>query len=139
MPPRNLQLRLSLARLSARVLPSEDRPSPKQAASQLDPFALDIPDQIGIAEIIRLVDFLFPKRQGLDENSCFEQNVECRAGHVDSDIGSSLGKVERWRLVADYTGDLIDEEQARWALAQAETFVAAVKAKLALISPPAPV
>ena len=70
--------------------------------------------------------------------SVFSEHI-VRPGHVDSDIGSSLGKVERWRLVADYTGDLIDEEQARWALAQAETFVAAVKAKLAPVPPPAPV
>jgi HEPN domain len=37
-------------------------------------------------------------------------------GHVASELGSSLNKVERLRLLADYTGDPVSDEDAAWAV-----------------------
>ena len=47
-------------------------------------------------------------------------------GHVAAELGSSLNKVERLRLLADYTGDPVSDEDAAWAVQQADTFVAAI-------------
>lgn len=49
-------------------------------------------------------------------------------GHVASELGSSLNKVERLRLLADYTGDPVSDEDAAWAVGQADIFVAAIQA-----------
>lgn len=41
--------------------------------------------------------------------------------------GAALNQVERLRLLADYTGDPISLEDATWAIAQAEAFLAAMR------------
>ncbi len=46
--------------------------------------------------------------------------------HVPPELGSSLNKVERLRLLADYTGDPVSDEDAAWAVGQADIFVAAI-------------
>ena len=46
-------------------------------------------------------------------------------GHIAVEFGASLNKVERLRLLADYTGD-----NATWAVAQAAAFIAAVRSSL---------
>src|SRR3546814_18294665 len=48
-------------------------------------------------------------------------------GHVASELGSSLNKVERLRLLADYQGDPVSDDDAVWAVGQAESFVAAIR------------
>lgn len=48
-------------------------------------------------------------------------------GHVASELGSSLNKVERLRLLADYTGDPVSDDDAVWAVGQADIFVAAIR------------
>ncbi|MFZ4748665.1 MAG: HEPN domain-containing protein [Sphingomonas sp.] len=48
-------------------------------------------------------------------------------GHVASELGSALNKVERLRLLADYTGDAVSDEDAAWAVGQADVFVAAIR------------
>jgi uncharacterized protein (UPF0332 family) len=46
-----------------------------------------------------------------------------KPGMVLPELGKSLNKVEDLRLVADYRGDEVTDEQAQWALEQAHTFV----------------
>jgi uncharacterized protein (UPF0332 family) len=48
-------------------------------------------------------------------------------GHIASELGSSLNKVERLRFLADYTGDPVSDEDAAWAVGQADIFVAAIR------------
>ena len=48
-------------------------------------------------------------------------------GHVAPEVGASLNKVERLRLIADYTGDPVSDEDSAWAVEQADTFVAAIR------------
>ena len=48
-------------------------------------------------------------------------------GHVPSELGSALNKVERLRLLADYTGDPVSDEDAAWAVGQAYSFVATIR------------
>ena len=48
-------------------------------------------------------------------------------GHVSAELGSALNKVERLRLLADYTGDPVSDEDAAWAVGQSEAFVAAIR------------
>lgn len=49
-----------------------------------------------------------------------------KPGRFPVALGKSFNKVEDLRLVADYKGDLIDTEDAEWALKQSELFVAQV-------------
>ncbi len=49
------------------------------------------------------------------------------SGQVDAELGSSFNKVERLRLLADYTGDPVSDEDAAWAVGQADIFVAAIR------------
>lgn len=42
--------------------------------------------------------------------------------------GRSLNQVERPRLIADYTGEPIDPDEARWVVEQATEFVEALQA-----------
>ena len=42
---------------------------------------------------------------------------------LSADLGRALNQVERVRLLADYTGEAIDEAKARWAIEQASSFV----------------
>jgi uncharacterized protein (UPF0332 family) len=49
-----------------------------------------------------------------------------KPGLIAVEHGRSLNKVEDLRLIADYKGDPVTLENAAWALAQAEKFLAAV-------------
>lgn len=51
-------------------------------------------------------------------------------GHIAMEFGASLNKVERLRLLADYTGDPVSIDDATWAVAQADAFIAAVRSSL---------
>ncbi|MBU3561301.1 HEPN domain-containing protein [Polynucleobacter hallstattensis] len=46
-----------------------------------------------------------------------------KSGQVSVELGKSLNKVEDLRLMADYKGDAILEEDATWAVNQADIFV----------------
>jgi len=52
-----------------------------------------------------------------------------KPGLLPADLGKSLNQVERVRLLADYTGEEIDEDKTRWAVEQAASFVEAVRRK----------
>jgi uncharacterized protein (UPF0332 family) len=51
-------------------------------------------------------------------------------GPMAATLGASLNKVERLRLLADYTGDPVSLADAAWAVTQAETFINAIKSSL---------
>lgn len=53
-------------------------------------------------------------------------------GHVPTELGSALNKVERLRLLADYTGDPVSDEDAAWAVGQADIFVAAIRDRFSI-------
>jgi uncharacterized protein (UPF0332 family) len=63
--------------------------------------------------------------------SAFGQHLVL-GGHVAAELGSSLNKVERLRLLADYTGDPVSDEDCTWAVEQADAFVSAIRAKFNL-------
>lgn len=46
-----------------------------------------------------------------------------KTGQCQADLGRSINQVERIRLLADYTGEAINEGKAQWAINQAEVFV----------------
>ncbi|RTL55771.1 MAG: HEPN domain-containing protein [Rhodocyclaceae bacterium] len=50
-----------------------------------------------------------------------------KTGRVPIELGKSINKVEDLRLIADYKGDQISQEDAAWAVAQAQTFVQAMR------------
>jgi uncharacterized protein (UPF0332 family) len=52
-----------------------------------------------------------------------------KPGLLPTDLGKSFNQVERVRLLADYTGEEIDEDKTRWAVEQAAAFVEAVRRK----------
>jgi uncharacterized protein (UPF0332 family) len=49
-----------------------------------------------------------------------------KPGRVPVELGRALNRAEEIRRAADYKGDSIDEEQARWAVEQGQTFVRAM-------------
>ena len=51
-----------------------------------------------------------------------------KSGQVSVELGKSLNKVEDLRLMADYKGDAVLEEDASWAVNQADIFVEALLA-----------
>ncbi len=53
-----------------------------------------------------------------------------KSGLVAVEHGRSLNKVEDLRLIADYKGDPVSADKARWALEQAMAFVAVIDAML---------
>jgi uncharacterized protein (UPF0332 family) len=53
-----------------------------------------------------------------------------KTGCVPVDFGRSINQVERIRLLADYTGEGIDEEKSRWAVDQAAAFLVQMEALL---------
>ena len=53
-----------------------------------------------------------------------------KTGLLAADAGKSLNQVERVRLLADYTGEAVDAEKARWAVEQAVAFVRTVERTL---------
>lgn len=48
-------------------------------------------------------------------------------GHLASTFGEELNAVQRFRQVADYSGDLVADDKAAWAVERAEAFVAAIR------------
>ncbi|MHB1951801.1 MAG: HEPN domain-containing protein [Acidiferrobacteraceae bacterium] len=50
-----------------------------------------------------------------------------KTGRVPVELGKALNKVEDLRLVADYKGDPLENEDAGWAVQQAEVFVHAMQ------------
>lgn len=50
-----------------------------------------------------------------------------KPGLLAAELGRSLNQVEQVRLLADYTGEEVDAERARWAIGQAELFVETMK------------
>lgn len=55
-----------------------------------------------------------------------------KTGRVSVEFGKALNRVADIRLVADYTGDQVDIETARWAVGEAERFVAELRHTLLL-------
>ena len=49
------------------------------------------------------------------------------AGHLPATYGETLNRVQRFRQIADCSGDPVSVENAEWAVEQAEAFVAAVR------------
>jgi len=56
----------------------------------------------------------------------FGQNL-VRGNHLAAEHGEALNIVQRFRQVADYTGDPVSQDDAAWAVAKAEDFIAAIK------------
>jgi uncharacterized protein (UPF0332 family) len=54
--------------------------------------------------------------------------------HIDTKFGRILNRVERLRLLADYSGDIISFEHAKLAVEQAQIFVEAIIIKFELDS-----
>jgi uncharacterized protein (UPF0332 family) len=52
------------------------------------------------------------------------------SGQVEAELGRAINQVQRLRQIADYVGDPPSLEDATWAVAQAEAFVAAMRARL---------
>ena len=50
-----------------------------------------------------------------------------KTGLVGVEWGRSLNQVERLRLIADYTGERIDPDKARWVVERATGFVDAMQ------------
>jgi uncharacterized protein (UPF0332 family) len=50
-----------------------------------------------------------------------------KTGHVPVEYGRSLNRVEELRLIADYWGDPIEQDQAASAVNQAQVFVQAMQ------------
>lgn len=55
-----------------------------------------------------------------------------KTGRVPVEFGKALNRVADIRLVADYTGDQVDTQTARWAVGEAERFVAELRRDLLL-------
>lgn len=55
-----------------------------------------------------------------------------RGGHLAAEHGEAFNAVQRFRKVADYSGDFVGMEDATWALEQAVALVAAVKARFSI-------
>ena len=51
-----------------------------------------------------------------------------KTGRIDAEQGRALGRVQKVRLLADYTADPPPEDDARYAVAQAGAFVDAIEA-----------
>jgi len=54
-----------------------------------------------------------------------------KTGLIQAELGRSINQVERIRLLADYTGEVIDREKAQWAIDQADALVVAVSGFIA--------
>ena len=50
-----------------------------------------------------------------------------KTGRVPVELGKALNRAEELRLAADYKGDPVENEDAAWAVCQAETFVRAMQ------------
>ena len=58
-----------------------------------------------------------------------------KTARLTADLGKALNQVERIRLLADYTGEEVAADKARWAVAQAAAFVGTVQRTLAPRNP----
>ena len=56
-------------------------------------------------------------------------------GHLAATFGEELNVVQRFRQVADYSGDLVAADKAAWAVERAEAFVAAVRGMIEALKP----
>jgi uncharacterized protein (UPF0332 family) len=65
----------------------------------------------------------------------FGQNL-VRTGKLASEFGRSLNRVQELRLTADYLAEPVPLDKAKWAIEQADGFVAAVSALLRQPKPP---
>lgn len=54
-----------------------------------------------------------------------------KTGRIPADLGRTLNQVERMRLLADYTGEEIEPERARWVVDRAAAFLGAIKVAFA--------
>jgi hypothetical protein len=61
-----------------------------------------------------------------------------KTGILPADLGRTLNRVERIRLLADYTGEEIDRDRATWAVEQATAFVQAITQHISAIPPMRP-
>ncbi|HEX7325134.1 MAG TPA: HEPN domain-containing protein [Rhodanobacteraceae bacterium] len=52
-----------------------------------------------------------------------------KTGRVDRPLGRTFNRMQEIRLVADYTGNVVDDDLAAWAVAQARAFVAVAQAR----------
>jgi len=59
-----------------------------------------------------------------------------KTSRVPVELGKAFNRAEELRLMADYKGDLVEKEDAAWAVAQAQTFVRAMQAKFFLPKAP---
>jgi uncharacterized protein (UPF0332 family) len=50
-----------------------------------------------------------------------------RTGQLPAELGRSLNRVQELRLTGDYLAEPVPLEKARWAVREAETFVAAIQ------------
>lgn len=50
-----------------------------------------------------------------------------KTGRVPVALGKALNRAEELRLLADYKGDPVDEENANWVVLQAQAFVEAMQ------------
>lgn len=50
-----------------------------------------------------------------------------KPGLVDASLGRMLNRAHEIRLIADYTGDLVEPQQAEWVITAAATFVDAMR------------
>lgn len=50
-----------------------------------------------------------------------------KTGRIDRSLGHALNRAHEIRLIADYTGDLVDRELAAWVVQQSALFVAAMR------------
>ena len=53
-----------------------------------------------------------------------------RPGRLPVEHGEALNVVQRFRQIADYSGEPIELDRAAWSVERAEAFVAAVKARV---------
>lgn len=49
-----------------------------------------------------------------------------KTGRLPIELGRAINRAEELRLVADYTGEPVDAEQASWAVKHADLFVSAI-------------
>ena len=54
---------------------------------------------------------------------------------IDASHGNALNRVEKLRLLADYTGEPVSQEDAEWAVTQAKAFLAAVRLRFSQDAP----
>jgi len=66
----------------------------------------------------------------------FGQNL-VRTDKLDSEFGRAINRVQELRLTADYLAEPVPLDKAKWAIEEADRFVAAVSALLLQSKPPA--